>query len=56
MNEMNNRVCCLYRVSTDKQVDFNSNHCRTYEGMHFVTFVQESLYPKGNNAPKDEGL
>ena len=22
----NNRVCCLYRVSTDKQVDFNSNH------------------------------
>ena len=26
MNEMNNRVCCLYRVSTDKQVDFNSNH------------------------------
>ena len=30
--------------------------CRTYEGMHFVTFVQESLYPKGNNAPKDEGL
>ena len=26
MNEMNNRVCRLYRVSTDKQVDFNSNH------------------------------
>ena len=23
---LNNRVCCLYRVSTDKQVDFNSNH------------------------------
>ena len=22
----NNRVCCLYRVSTDKQVDFTSNH------------------------------
>jgi hypothetical protein len=22
----------------------------------FVTFVRESLYPKGNNAPKDEGL
>ena len=22
----NNRVCCLYRVSTDKQVDYNSNH------------------------------
>ena len=26
MTENNNRVCCLYRVSTDKQVDFNSNH------------------------------
>ena len=26
MTENNNRVCCLYRVSTDKQVDFTSNH------------------------------
>jgi DNA invertase Pin-like site-specific DNA recombinase len=26
MNYTNNRVCCLYRVSTDKQVDFNANH------------------------------
>ena len=26
MTKNNNRVCCLYRVSTDKQVDFNSNH------------------------------
>jgi hypothetical protein len=24
--------------------------------MLFVTFVRESLYPKGNNALKDEGL
>jgi hypothetical protein len=23
--------------------------------MSFITFVQKSLYPKGNNAPKDEG-
>ncbi|MBQ8503534.1 MAG: recombinase family protein, partial [Clostridia bacterium] len=23
---MSKRVCCLYRVSTDKQVDYNSNH------------------------------
>jgi hypothetical protein len=30
--------------------------CCAYEGMFFVTFVRESLYPKGNNAPKDEGL
>jgi hypothetical protein len=27
-----------------------------YEGMLFVTFVRELLYPKGNNALKDEGL
>jgi hypothetical protein len=27
----------------------------TYEGMLFVTFVRELLYPKGNNALKDEG-
>ena len=26
------------------------------EGTSFMTFVQKSLYPKGNNASKDEGL
>ena len=26
MNEKNNRVCCLYRVPTDKQVDHNINN------------------------------
>jgi hypothetical protein len=25
------------------------------EGMSFMTFVRISLYPKGNNASKDEG-
>jgi hypothetical protein len=30
--------------------------CRIYEGMLFVIFVRKTLYPKGNNAPKDEGL
>jgi hypothetical protein len=25
------------------------------EGMSFMTFVRRSLYPKENNAPKDEG-
>jgi hypothetical protein len=25
------------------------------EGMYFMTFVRRSLYPKGNNASKDEG-
>jgi hypothetical protein len=30
--------------------------CYVYEGMSFITFVQKSLCPKGNNASKDEGL
>jgi hypothetical protein len=30
--------------------------CHVDEGMSFITFVQKSLYPKGNNASKDEGL
>jgi hypothetical protein len=25
------------------------------EGMSFITFVRRSLYPKANNASKDEG-
>jgi hypothetical protein len=29
--------------------------CRSNEGMPFMTFVRRSLYPKGNNASKDEG-
>jgi hypothetical protein len=29
--------------------------CRNNEGMSFMTFVRRSLYPKGNNASKDEG-
>ena len=27
-----------------------------YEGVPFITFVRKPLYPKGNNASKDEGL
>jgi hypothetical protein len=30
--------------------------CYVDEGMSFITFVRKSLYPKGNNASKDEGL
>jgi hypothetical protein len=30
--------------------------CCTDEGMSFTNFVRSSLYPKGNNVPKDEGL
>jgi hypothetical protein len=35
--------------------DFFIFICRIYVGMLSVTFVRKSLYPKGNNAPKDEG-
>jgi hypothetical protein len=31
------------------------NTCCDDEGMSFMTFVRRSLYPKGNNASKDEG-
>jgi hypothetical protein len=27
-----------------------------YEGLSFITFVQDSLYPRGDNASKDAGL
>jgi hypothetical protein len=30
--------------------------CYADEGMSFITFVRKSLYPKGNNASKDERL
>jgi hypothetical protein len=34
---------------------FISGYCDE-EGMSFLTFVQRSLYPKGDNVMKDEGL
>jgi hypothetical protein len=30
------------------------NTCCDDEGKSFITFVRRSLYPKGNNASKDE--
>jgi hypothetical protein len=29
--------------------------CYVDEGMSFITFIRKPLYPKGNNASKDEG-
>ena len=40
-------------------VSYASSFINVYcddEGMSFMTFVRRSLYPKGNNASKDEGL
>jgi hypothetical protein len=34
---------------------FSLPYNRDDEGTSFMTFVQRSLYPKGNNASKDEG-
>jgi hypothetical protein len=39
-------------------VSYASSFINVYyndEGTSFMTFVQRSLYPKGNNASKDEG-
>jgi hypothetical protein len=40
-------------------VSYASSFINVYcddEGSFFMTFVRRSLYPKGNNASKDEGL
>ena len=40
-------------------VSYASSFINVYcddEGSSFMTFVRRSLYPKGNNASKDEGL
>jgi hypothetical protein len=45
-------LCCFY-------ISYGSFFiiiCCADEGMPFITFVRKSLYPKGNNASKDEGL
>jgi hypothetical protein len=36
-------------------LSFISEYCDE-KGLSFMTFVRRSLYPKGNNASKDEGL
>jgi hypothetical protein len=46
-------MVCIVHISYDPFFIFI---CCIYEGMFFVTFVRKPLYPKGNNASKDEGL
>jgi hypothetical protein len=45
-----------YVVSYTSYDFFFTIMCCADEGMSFITFVRKSLYPKGNNASKDEGL
>jgi hypothetical protein len=45
----------IYVIS---HVSYASSFINVYcddEGTYFMTFVRRSLYPKGNNALKDEG-
>jgi hypothetical protein len=46
-------IYVILRISYDPLFDIV---CCVYEGKSFITFVRKSLYPKGNNASKDEGL
>jgi hypothetical protein len=43
----------IYHVLYMFHLSFSYN--RDDEGTSFMTFVRRSLYPKGNNASKDEG-
>ena len=46
-------------VHVISHVSYASSFTNIYcddEGSSFMTFVRRSLYPKGNNASKDEGL
>jgi hypothetical protein len=57
MKHMNN-IMCLFVLSFMFHMfhlSLSYNHDDD-EGMSFMTFIRRSLYPKGNNASKDEGL
>jgi hypothetical protein len=45
----------VYVVSYTSYDYFSIFICCADEGMSFITSVRKSLYPKGNNASKDEG-
>jgi hypothetical protein len=52
---MNNLMIYSYFLYVPYDHVYISVYCNE-EGMSFMTFVQRSLYPKGDNASKDEGL
>jgi hypothetical protein len=56
MEHMND-ITCLFVLSFVLHMFYLSlSYNRDDEGMSFKTFVRRSLYPKGNNVSKDEGL
>jgi hypothetical protein len=52
-----NDIMCLFVLSfMFYMFHLSLFYNRDDEGTSFMTFVRRSLYPKGNNASKDEGL
>jgi hypothetical protein len=51
-----NDIICLFMISfMFHMFRLSLSYNRDDEGTSFITFVRRSLYPKGNNASKDEG-
>jgi hypothetical protein len=53
---MNNIICLFIYSFMFHIFHLSLSYNRDDEGMSFMTFVRRSLYPKGNNASKDEKL
>jgi hypothetical protein len=53
---MNDIMCFFVSSFMFHMFHFSLSYNRDDEGTSFVTFVRRSLYPKGNNASKDERL
>jgi hypothetical protein len=52
-----NDIICLFILSfMFHMFHLSFSYNRDDEGTSFMTFVRRSLYPKGNNVLKDEGL
>jgi hypothetical protein len=52
-----NDIMCLFVLSfMIHMFHLSLSYNRDDEGTSFMTFVRRSLYPKGNDVSKDEGL
>jgi hypothetical protein len=50
--------CCYIIIHVSSHISYASSFINMYcddEGTSFMTFVRRSLYPKEDNASKDEG-
>jgi hypothetical protein len=55
MKYMNDIMCLLVLSFMFHIFHLSLSYNHDHEGMSFMTFVRRSLYPKENNASKDEG-